>query len=518
VQLATGQSIKKIEFDEPRIIIADELADELAEEARPKPKKKSTEPPIQVSGELRIVREHRDKGPTDDELSSIFVELGADDDAPAIIHDARVDESAPVLLDRRRPSDPPAAAPHRVIDDRPSEPIELPVKLRADKLQRDKKVTQIGIGAVSAATRAKLVDGGVPSGEIDDGPTGARVIDIDPTRIDAIAAPDSDEDQTDELAAPPRPYADDDNTSPIAATPAASRAVPPPSGQVRLDGVKPAERGGDDDLDEDTKTGMPTEVMTALELDEMIPERKSEVIPAHLGRGESPQIEDVDDGWGPPGSTIPPPLLGAIPGGLGHSTRSSGVIPIPDVDSAPLIVAPPVPPERGARAQTTTEAGLSRALEDATARVLELIHTLDHTTNRDQIIAVMIAHLAESHRRAGFFAMRVGALQLFAITPRMPEMSSATLVLDRPSTLADVVGTRLPYRGPMLDEISRGFFAATLGACPPELLLVPIAVRERVVGVLFGDQRIKHTFDDQLALAARAAGMALERLLKAKRG
>jgi hypothetical protein len=56
-----------------------------------------------------------------------------------------------------------------------------------------------------------------------------------------------------------------------------------------------------------------------------------------------------------------------------------------------------------------------------------------------------------------------------------------------------------------------------LGACPPEILLVPIAVRERVVGVLFGDHRTIHTFDDQLALAARAAGIAFERALKAKR-
>jgi hypothetical protein len=39
-----------------------------------------------------------------------------------------------------------------------------------------------------------------------------------------------------------------------------------------------------------------------------------------------------------------------------------------------------------------------------------------------------------------------------------------------------------------------------------------------VVGVLFGEHRQRHTFDDQLALAARAAGMALERILKAKRG
>ncbi len=83
--------------------------------------------------------------------------------------------------------------------------------------------------------------------------------------------------------------------------------------------------------------------------------------------------------------------------------------------------------------------------------------------------------------------------------------------------MQDVVGTRLPYRGPMHDDSSCMFLAAVLGACPPEILLVPISIRERVVGVLFGELRLRHTFDDQLALAARAAGMSLERILRTKR-
>jgi hypothetical protein len=70
----------------------------------------------------------------------------------------------------------------------------------------------------------------------------------------------------------------------------------------------------------------------------------------------------------------------------------------------------------------------------------------------------------------------------------------------------------------MHDDASRSFLISVLGACPAEILLVPVAVRERVVGVLFGEHRQRHTFDDQLALAARAAGMALERILKTKRG
>jgi hypothetical protein len=513
VQLATGQSIKQIVFDEPAIIVSDELNEDFD------PRKSS-----QVSGEL-AGREHRDRGPTDAELSSIFVELG-EEDVPVLIHDTRVDESAPVLLDRQK--DPTVTVtltgvPKAEIHDE-SEPIVLPPKrAAAAAIKRKPAKTQVGIGAVTAATRRALgvatPESGVPTDEMDDLPTDSRAaLDADPTRVELHAVPPRDDDTSDEvLAAPPGPYSGRD-TSPYVVPPPTSNPTPGASGKIRLDGVKRAEYEADE---EDTVTGSPTSVMSAVELDDVIPNRTSGVLPAHLERKTPPRAqspaaeEDLDDGWGPPGTTIPPPLLGAIPGSV---TPASGIIPIPDMDSAPLIVAPPLPPERGVRAQTATEAGLQRAMEEATLRVLELIHTLDHATDRDQIIAVMIAHLADSHRRAGFFAMRAGALSLFAITPRVPEMSEAQLRLDRPSTLGDVVGTRLPYRGPMLDETSRAFLTATLGASPPEILLVPIAVRERVVGVLFGDQRMKHTFDDQLALAARAAGMALERLLKTKRG
>ena len=129
----------------------------------------------------------------------------------------------------------------------------------------------------------------------------------------------------------------------------------------------------------------------------------------------------------------------------------------------------------------------------------------------------MSTHLSQTHRRAGFFSIKGGELILFASLPKSEFQSGTALPLDRPSTLQDVVGTRLPYRGPMHDDASRQFLTASLGTCPPEILLVPVVVRERVVGVLFGEHRLLHTFDDQLALAARAAGMALERILKAKR-
>ena len=253
--------------------------------------------------------------------------------------------------------------------------------------------------------------------------------------------------------------------------------------------------------------------MTAAELDAAIPQRV-----AH-------RLEElVDDGWGPPGTTIPPPLIGAMPGtdddDDGGDGEDTGGIPLPDIDTGPLLVAPPSPPDasRGRPGLDSAGHGLVRELESSTARAIELIRSLEHASSRDEVIELMIDHLAEAHRRAGFFsikpdAAKVNELGVFAIVPRPAILPYANLRLDAASTLQDVVGTRLPYRGPMHDDASRAFLASALGACPPEILLVPIAVRERVVGVLFGEHRMRHTFDDQLALAARAAGMALERIL-----
>jgi hypothetical protein len=274
------------------------------------------------------------------------------------------------------------------------------------------------------------------------------------------------------------------------------------------------------DDDDDDGLGPSTAVMTAMELDAAIPERTAEVVPAHLQHAAA-TAGDLDDDWGPPGTTIPPPLLGAVPGS--DDDAVPGRIPVGDMDSAPLIVAPPRPPERRA-SPSGAPRDTARALEDATTALLALIRNLETAGSRDDVVQLMIAHLAATHRRAGFFVIKASPgkttaeLSLFSITPRPAKAPTATLRLDRPSTLQDVVGTRLPYRGPLADADSRTFLANVLGSAPDELLLVPIAVRERVVGVLFGDHRQRHTFDDQLALASRAAGQALERILKAKRG
>jgi hypothetical protein len=484
----------------PRIVIDEELAEPPPATSRTKTDRLPSS--VEVSGELKAIkREDRAIAP------QITVEVSGelDDSAPVVIHEHMSEPSEPVLLDRRRPSELPTEVGGPLPDlsaDDAEEVVALDVK-RPERPERVPRRTQMGIGVIAAVTRARSDTDAVPT-ELEEVTDARRPIDIDPTRVDAHAVPPGEHTTSDEiLAAPPSPVRDDD-TSPIALPPSGRGAtpVPPPSGKIKLDNVRPRTDRDDDD-DEPVPT-RPTEVMSAVDLDEIMPERK---------RG---RVDDdvVDEGWGPPGDTIPPPLLGAIPGVA--ADRASGIIPIPNMDSQPLIVAAPKPPEQS-RPDISAQ-GLVRALEETTTRVLELIRGLEHAGDRDAVVTAMVAHLAQTHRRAGFFAVRGGELSMFAMAPPPQKMPTATLRLDRPSTLQDVVGTRLPYRGPMHDDTSRKFLAAVLGVAPQEILLVPVTVRERVVGILFGEHRVRHTFDDQLALAARAAGAALERILKTRRG
>jgi hypothetical protein len=505
---------RAVEPDEPRIIVT---GDDLVE-----PRPSSHE----MSGEFRIIA----RPPTDDDQLPPASTIEVDDTAVGVvIHDYLNHDDEPVLLERRRPADPP--------DDETDDDVVVlearkpqPTPPAAFRIEPRGRTTKVGMGAASPQRGHHDTDAmGVPA-MIDDAPTDGTS--DDPTRLDTRRAPPRHDDPTDEtLAAPPRPASAEDS---------APRAAP---SSRRAPSIKPPAVTVDDD--DDPVPGSVTAVMSVRELDEAIPQRMTDAVPAHLDFRDRPDrrtervprmIEpESDDGWGPPGTTIPPPLLGAMPGTGDDDDQldsSAIVIPIANVDTAPLIVAPPSPPEpaRGAPAfRDSSGPSLVRALEEAASRSLELIHALELAKDRDGVVSLMVAHLGETHRRAGFFSIKPGTpttagaapraseLTVFSIEPVPAVIPVSALRLDQPSTLQDVVGTRLPYRGPMHDDASRNFLAAVLGSCPPEILLVPVAIRERVVGVLFGELRMRHTFDDQLALAARAAGMALERILKAKR-
>lgn len=260
--------------------------------------------------------------------------------------------------------------------------------------------------------------------------------------------------------------------------------------------------------------GNATEVMK-------VPPEFLEAAPPVAAAPELGRLPDsVDDQWSSPNPT----RSSAIPGGDATADGGDAEAPVlmPSVGTAPVAAA-------GATA-VPAPVDPAKELTAATARLVQLLRDIDAGQSRDEIVGTMLAHLGEAHLRAGFFVVRgAGAtaeLSVFSLAAaRAPGQRalpagfdrSATLALAPASTLGDVVRTQLPYRGQVTDELAGAFLDAALGDRPSELLLIPMVMRDRVVGVLFADQRHRYTFDDHYTIAARAAGIALERIVKAKK-
>ncbi len=483
--------------EEPRVVI------DLAALQPPRPM------PIEASGEIKLPR----AAPAliiDDE-PSVKVELPGevvgdpddlvDEDAggPAIIHDTLDgSESQPILLERPpRTESAVAAPPGGDLDD-----IVLlePKRARARTTDRRRaRRTRIGIGIAGSAGAG----GGADPDEAaeSDGPRSARdtaveIVEAGPDRAARDtevhdAAPDDLDPSpagaelssgADLSSGVPVPVARDEGTKPLG-----SQGLVPPRAPTPAP-VPPSAGGGDDDVLEPAPT-----------------------LPRESHRYD---WDPVDDEWGPPGSTIPPPMHGgadddadaqASPGS--DEDEVSGVFPLPT--ASPLKVR--ATSEAG---PATADAGaLARDLQASTSRLVDLLRTLDSAEARDGVVQTLIQHLAEAHRRVGFLVQRNNMLAVFPLPTAPVSDPTATLSLDQASTFQDVAGTRLPYRGPAIDEVSRAFIQRLFGTIPTEVLLIPLTVRDRVVGILYAASRYQVTFDEHLAIATRAAGMALERIL-----
>lgn len=222
----------------------------------------------------------------------------------------------------------------------------------------------------------------------------------------------------------------------------------------------------------------------------------------------------LDDGWDAPGTTIPPGFLGATE-------------PIDDGPSAPVVVPPE--PARTRPAATLTPANRNRTvagvpdpshlaelLEEASQRLVELLSGFDQAGHRDHVVAMLVDYVAESHYRVAFLALRGDELVPFMQIPE-PSGPPTHLDLRTAATFQDVIGTRLPYRGPISDPASRELVKALFGSATDEMLVVPVAVKDRVVGVIYADGRHRHSFDEHVTVAGRAAGLALQRILQVKK-
>ncbi len=149
-------------------------------------------------------------------------------------------------------------------------------------------------------------------------------------------------------------------------------------------------------------------------------------------------------------------------------------------------------------------------------RMLDTLEALAMATHRDQIVTAVLDYLDHYCTRVVFLALRSGALEPWQIrTATTPVIAKpgTRLPLRENSLLRDIVDTRLPYRGPIIDGRSAQLLLEVFGELGTDGLAVPVAVRGRVVGLLYGDGLSAGLSGDSIGLVTRAAGRALERTL-----
>ncbi len=212
------------------------------------------------------------------------------------------------------------------------------------------------------------------------------------------------------------------------------------------------------------------------------------------------------------------PARSSGPGAPG--SRSTALTPA-EVPATAMVAPPVTGPVLSFQGAEPMTPNLVQALDDSSLRLVEILRDLDQADDRNTVVDTLIQHLAESHLRVAFFVVKSGELttwkQRLGKGP-IERRDGIKLNLDEPSTFQDIVGTRLPFRGPLTDPVSRAFVAAALGFSAGEMLSLPVAVRGRVVGILYGDTETKRVFEQHLAVVTRAAGVALERILRARKG
>jgi hypothetical protein len=150
----------------------------------------------------------------------------------------------------------------------------------------------------------------------------------------------------------------------------------------------------------------------------------------------------------------------------------------------------------------------------------EAVRILAGASDRDAVCHAAVSFLHKLCRRAAFFVIGKGEVSGhlgLGVGIRNAALRGARLSLEPASTFRDLVRTRLPYRGPVTDVRSRDFLIEALGWAPAEMLAVPVSVRARVIGVLYGDERVHPVPDDHLTAVCRAVELALERVLLARK-
>lgn len=143
------------------------------------------------------------------------------------------------------------------------------------------------------------------------------------------------------------------------------------------------------------------------------------------------------------------------------------------------------------------------------------------TTDRDEVVRLACDAAAGVCRAAVLLTLRKTVLKGWAgagdnVSPTA--IRNLWIPTSSPSMFRDVVQRVAPYRGPPGNTAADGLFRAALGSRGGEIVLQPVLVSGRLVGVLAADDLAFGTAGaERIEQLARAVGEALERIILAKK-
>jgi len=424
------------------------------------PPRVSMEQPVFAAGEIPV----QERSPHESEkLAAVIIE-----EPPAA-----AEEATPILLTRKRPSEQIELPPDD--DDEPEQEDVVVLSKKKTSRRRAAGSTRLGMGEFGADASKLPNLRRPPAGSDPASLAGPDPAAGEPEEVSAetLAASQAQTQQMNAISEEPAPTKEQLREAKTKRMPQVSVELPE---EEREEPVAPPPA-------EPVPTPAASPVPVVVDESENTGKFERQVAP-----------DDLDDGWGAPGSTIPPQYLGAYD----DEPSSPLGIPLPDVTEAPT-----GPTER-------------EVYEASTRRLATTMQSLATVTTRDEVIDELVAFMSTACRRAAFFAVKKGELRGWAAAGEgiaTNNIDRAALELDKPSTFQDIVATRLPFHGPVHDGYSRDFLFAAVGAAPIDMTALPITLRDKVIGILYGDDRHQAIYDEHLTSLARAASDALERIV-----
>ncbi|MCP4601751.1 MAG: hypothetical protein GY847_14750 [Proteobacteria bacterium] len=185
---------------------------------------------------------------------------------------------------------------------------------------------------------------------------------------------------------------------------------------------------------------------------------------------------------------------------------------------APIKIGPMLSPEPADRQGLTSipgrpagESGKHRLSEG------ELIAAIHSASNRLEITSLAIEYLMHFAKRAAFFVVRKTEIQGYEIAGDLTSQSairSFRVPFSSESTLRDVAVEHRIHLGPLRRHPADAILSAALGGRPKRVLVIPVEIAGRVVGLLYAD-RLDVTMPpwNRLERLAEAVGENLKRLI-----